>query len=303
MIVLTGAAGFIGSNILRGLNDIGLTDVLLVEDLTNGAAACNLSGKRFLDYMDWQDFIAAAAALPKLDAVLHFGGNTNTQETNGRKMIDDNYNVSKTMLSVASRSECPFVYASSASVYGNNRTCIEDFEHERPLTVYAVSKWMFDEYARKYSASNPKHQVTGLRLFNVYGPGEAHKGEMASVAYKAFDHLKRRAAPAIFHGSENIKRDFVYVQDVVKVVLHFLVKPVSGIFNVGTGVAESFQTLAETASGIVNGPAPIATTFPMQLGYQFFTQADLTKLRAAGYEKSFLTLTEGLHEYYRHSFA
>lgn len=300
IIVLTGAAGLIGSNVLQALNDVGITDILVVDDLVNGAAAKNLGGKKFLDYMDWQDLIASGQSLPPLSALIHLGASTDTQATNGREMIDANYNVSKAFLSLAAKHKAPFMYASSAAVYGPNKTCVEEFEHEAPQSPYAVSKWLFDQYVRKYLAAKPDHHVIGLRLFNVYGPGEAHKCEMASVAYKAFTHLKRGAAPAVFHGSENIKRDFVYVQDVVYVMLHFLTNPVSGIFNVGTGKAESFQILAELASAIAGGPEPIATTFPMYSNYQFFTQADLKKLRAAGYDKPFMDLESGLRKYWQH---
>lgn len=303
IIVVTGAAGMIGSNVLQALNDVGIVDILAVDDLVNGAAAVNLGGKRFLDYMDWQDLLGSASTLPQISAFVHLGANTNTQATDGRQMIDANYNVSKTFLSLAAQHKAVFVYASSASVYGPNLTCAEEFENEAPQSPYALSKWLFDQYVRKYLEAKPDHTVTGLRLFNVYGPGEAHKGEMASVAHKAFTYLNRGAAPVVFHGSENIRRDFVYVQDVVKVILHFLLKPVSGIFNVGTGKAESFQMLAELASAIADGPEPISVSFPPSyLNYQFFTQADLTKLRAAGYDQPFMDLESGLRQYWQHSF-
>lgn len=300
IIVLTGAAGQIGSNVLKALNDVGIEEILVVEDLTNGAAAENLGGKKFLDYMDWQDFIGSINSLPQLSAIIHLGANTDTQAKNGREMIDANYNVSKTFLSLAAKHKVPFLYASSAAVYGSNTTCVEEFEHEAPRSAYAVSKWMFDQYVRKYLAAKPDHAVTGLRFFNVYGPGEQHKGDMASVAYKSFTNLKHHCAPTVFVGSENIKRDFIYVQDVVYVILHFLTNPVSGIFNVGTGKAESFQTLAELASAIAGGPEPVSVSFPKGIAYQYFTQADLTKLRAAGYDKPFSDLETGLRKYWQH---
>lgn len=303
VVVLTGAAGLIGSNVLQALNDVGIVDILVVEDLTNGAAASNLGGKKFLDYMDWQDLLSSAASLPKLSAIIHMGANTDTQAKNGREILDANYYVSKTFLSLAARSQCPFVYASSASVYGPKPECIEAFEHEAPQSAYAVSKWLFDQYVRKYLAAQSSHPVVGLRFFNVYGPGEAHKGDMASVAYKSFTHLKRNAAPAVFYGSEDIKRDFIYVQDAVRVILYFLLHPVSGIFNVGTGKAESFQTLAELASAIADGPEPVTVDFPHEsAAYQRFTQANLTNLRAAGYDKPFMDLESGLRAYWRTSF-
>lgn len=303
IIVLTGAAGLIGSNVLRALNAVGITDILVVEDLTNGTAAANLGGTKFLDYMEWPDLIASGHTLPKISAFIHMGANTDTQATNGREVIDANYNVSKTFLSLAAKHKAAFLYASSAGVYGPNTTCAEAFENEAPQSVYAVSKWLFDQYVRKYLASKPDHPVTGLRFFNVYGPGEAHKGRMASVAYKAFKLLKANKPPIAYIGSENIKRDFVYVQDAVCVVLHFLTNPVSGIFNVGTGKAESFQMLVELAAAIANGPEPVNAGFPPDNNqYQFFTQADLTNLRAAGYDKPFLDLETGLREYWQRSF-
>jgi ADP-L-glycero-D-manno-heptose 6-epimerase len=300
MIVVTGAAGFIGSNILRGLNDAGVTDILAVDDLTNGAAARNLAGKQFVDYLDWHDFVASAGNLPQLSAVLHFGANTNTRETDGRLLVDVNYNASKTALSVAARYSCALVYASSAGVYGRGPECKEEFACEQPESPYAVSKWLFDQYVRQYLGSQPQHPVCGLRLFNVYGPGEAHKGAMASVAYQTFEAARLGVAQPLFPGSDAIKRDFVFVQDVVDVVMYMLTANKSGIFNVGTGHAESFTRMATLASELSGGPLPEeAPTLERPAWYQAFTQADLTALRAAGYEDKFTSLEDGLRAYWK----
>lgn len=300
MIVVTGAAGFIGSNILRSLNAAGVSDILAVDDLTNGAAAQNLAGTRFVDYLDWQDFVASASGLPQLSAVIHFGANTDTRETNGRLLVDVNYNASKTALSVAARYNCALVYASSASVYGQRRGWKEDFDYEQPQSPYAVSKWLFDQYVRQYLGSNPQHPVCGLRLFNVYGPGEAHKGAMASVACQTFAAARRGEAQLLFPGSDAIKRDFVFVQDVVNVVMYMLTANKSGIFNVGTGQAESFTQMATLASELAGGPLPEEMpAAPRPAWYQSFTAADLTALRAAGYAEPFLALEDGLRAYWQ----
>lgn len=300
MIILTGAAGFLGSNVLAGLNNIGLTDILAVDRMRNSTAAKNLAGKAFVDYVDADDFVSYDMGLPKLDAIIHFGADSSTQGTNSREIIENNYTYSKRMLTMAARSGCPFVYASSASVYGHNPTCVESPEHEAPQSPYAVSKWLFDQYARKVIASTPEANVIGLRFFNVYGPGEDHKVDMASAAYKAFQQLLINEPPRVFAGSAEIKRDFVYVRDVVFVTLHMLTNPASGIYNVGTGKAESFSTLMELASAIAGGPAPTVIPFPAAYSqtYQTYTQADLTNLRAAGYSQPFVSLEEGLRDYW-----
>lgn len=300
MIILTGAAGFLGSNVLAGLNNIGLTNILAVDRMRDSTAAKNLAGKEFVDYVDADDFVSYDMGLPKLDAIIHFGADSSTQGTNSRAIIENNYTYSKRLFTIAARSGCPFVYASSASVYGALQTCSESPEHEAPQSPYAVSKWLFDQYIRKVIAGAEDALAVGLRFFNVYGPGEEHKGDMASVACQSFQSLLRNEPPRIFAGSETIKRDFVYVRDVVYVTLHMLTNPVSGIYNVGTGKAESFATVAELAGAIANGPEPIMIPFPVkfQKAYQMYTQADLTNLRAAGYTQPFVSLEDGLREYW-----
>lgn len=302
MIILTGAAGFIGSNVLAGLNAIGLNNVLAVDRMRQSNAAKNLAGKSFVDYIDADDLVAYDMGFPKLDAILHFGADSRTQATNAREIIENNYAYSKRLLSMAAEHECPFIYASSASVYGPSDTCVELPEYENPQSPYAVSKWLLDQYARRFMAAHPEQTVIGLRLFNVYGPGEDHKGEMASVAYKAFHRLLDGKTPHVFEGSYYIKRDFIYVQDVVYVTLYMLTNGPSGIYNVGTGQAEAFTTLVELASAIADGPEPKTIPFPKAYlsNYQWHTQADISKLRSVGYAQPFTSLEDGLRAYWTH---
>lgn len=302
MIILTGAAGFIGSNVLAGLNAIGLRDILAVDRMRQSTAAKNLAGKDFVDYVDADDLLLYDMGFPKLDAVLHFGADSSTQNPNAREVIENNYAYSKRLLSLAAEHACPFIYASSASVYGAGEACIELPEYEAPQSPYAVSKWLLDQYVRRFIAAHPALTVIGLRLFNVYGPGEDHKGEMASVAYKSFQRLLDGKPPLVFEGSDDIKRDFIYVRDVVYVTLHMLTNAPSGIYNVGTGQAESFATLAKLTSTIADGAMPETVPFPAAYlaNYQRYTQADITKLRSVGYSQPFTSLEDGLRAYWAH---
>lgn len=308
MILLTGAAGFIGANILSQLNATGLGDIILVDDLTDGRKCANLVGCNFADYIHPTKLFKQK--LPKLTAICHQGAITDTQELSGQKAIDVNYTFSKRLFKLAQKHACPFVYASSAAVYGSgaNGFC-EEPRCEIGFKPYAVSKAMFDTYVRQ-NIFGIKSYVIGLRYFNVYGPREQHKDKTASVAFNCFQSILRGDAPAVFEGSEHIKRDFVYVDDVVAVNLFFLnlhnrILHQSGIYNVGTGQARSFLELAECASTIAGGNKPMTVAFPTDLkqGYQRYTQADITKLRLAGWHRPFVSLETGLAHYWRRSFS
>jgi len=308
MILLTGGAGFIGSNILAALNDRGHDDIIVVDDLTDGSKCRNLAGRGFADYLDVAELIDAIHSdkLPRLSAICHQGGCVNSMIADGRAAMSDNYGFSKTMLRLAGRHRCPLVYASSASVYGDGRNGFrESPECERPLAPYAFSKWAFDQHLRWLERSNfglPAVSVTGLRYFNVYGPGEEHKGPMASVAWQCFAALKRGESPRVFAGSDSIRRDFVYVADVAAVNLHFLDAQPPGlrIVNVGSGAARSFLELASCASTVADGPAPVTVPFPEHLRgqYQRHTCADLRGLRAAGYAEPMTSIEDGMASYH-----
>lgn len=308
MILLTGGAGFIGSNILAALNDRGRDDVIVVDDLTDGSKCRNLTGRRFADYLDVAELADAIRdeTLPRLSGICHQGGCADSTIGDGRFVMRSNYTFSKAMLRLAGQHGCPLVYASSASVYGDGCNGFrESSECERPLSPYSFSKWAFDQHLRWLDRSGlgvPAPSVTGLRYFNVYGPGEEHKGAMASVAWQCFAALKRGESPRVFAGSEAILRDFVHVGDVATVNLHFLEARPPGlrIVNVGSGVARSFLDLATCVSRVAGGPAPATVPFPEHLRgqYQRYTCADLDGLREAGYTARMTTLEAGIAAYH-----
>ena len=321
-IVVTGAAGFIGSNLVKALNGRGERDIVAVDNLTRADKVSNLADLDIADFIDKRDFIDRidrGAFDSKPVAVLHQGACSDTMETDGRYMMENNYDYSMKLMRWCAERKVPFIYASSASVYGGGRAFSESREHEAPLNVYGYSKFLFDQAVRRELASAPA-QLAGFRYFNVYGPREAHKGRMASVAYHFHDQYLRDGKVKLFEGSGGYAageqlRDFVSVEDVVRVNLHFLDHPrVSGIFNVGSGRAESFNEVARATINAVRGTrgekalslAELRSSgaieyvpFPPQLvgKYQSYTQADLTRLRAAGYDKPFLAVEEGVRRY------
>ncbi len=301
MIVVTGGAGFIGSNIIKGLNALGRTDILVVDDLTDGTKFVNLVDLDIADYMDKDEFIGLIVSGEDLniDVVFHQGACSSTTEWNGKFMMENNYNYSKDLLHYCLDNRIPFLYASSAATYGGcNDNFVEDRQFEKPLNVYGYSKFLFDQYVRTM-LPKAKSQICGFRYFNVYGPREQHKGNMASVAFHLDSQLKKGETPKLFEGSENFKRDFIYVEDVVAVNLWFWQHNKSGIFNCGTGHAESFQAVADAVLNYHESQVIEYIPFPEHLKgrYQTFTQADLTKFRATGCPIEFKTVAEGTAEY------
>ena len=308
MIVVTGAAGFIGSNLVRALNARGRTDLLLVDDLTNGRKFRNLADCEFQDFVAKDGFLARMAAgdLRDASAIFHQGACSNTMEWNGQQMLADNYEYSKTLYAFAAARGVPLIYASSASVYGLGPVFREDPALENPLNLYAWSKVLFDRWVRRHAPS-ARSQVVGLRYFNVYGPREWHKGEMASVAWKNHLQLQEGSVVKLFESSDGYgpgeqRRDFVYVGDVAAVNLWFLDHPqVSGIFNVGTGRAQTFNDVARAVIAHHGRGRIEYVPFPPALrgSYQSFTQADISALRAAGCDVPFLTVEEGVARYFK----
>jgi len=309
MILLTGAAGFIGSNILATLNARGRDDVILVDDLTDGGKCASLAGRGFADYVDADDLLAGREALPRLSGILHQGACVDTTARDGRVVMRANYTMSKRMLVLAREHGCPLVYASSAAVYGDGAAGFrEEPACERPLTPYAFSKWAFDQVVRRELAAGRAGDVpvVGLRYFNVYGPGEGHKGRMASVAWHAFQAARRGSAPRVFEGSDGFVRDFVAVADVAAVNLFFLDEAAagrnrSGIYNVGTGLPRSFGDLGRIVAAVASAPPPVTIPFPDDLRgqYQTYTCADIARLRAAGWTRPFTTLEDGIAAYWK----
>lgn len=312
MIIVTGAAGFIGSNIIRGLNQIGITNILAVDDLTDGRKYRNLAVANFSDYMDFKDFLHYIEhnkkfSDQKIEAIFHEGACSDTTEWNGAYMMKNNYEFSKIVLHYCLDYQIQFIYASSAAVYGANTDFNDQDLHQLPLNVYGYSKWKFDQYVQPYlNLKNLASQIVGLRYFNVYGPHENHKNKMASVAFHLMNQLENGITVKLFSGCDGYgdgeqERDFIYIDDVVNMNLWFLKHPKkSGIFNCGTGKARSFNAIAKKLIQLNNSGKLEYIPFPDNLkgAYQSFTQANLTALRAAGFHDEFSSLESGLEKYF-----
>ena len=309
MIVVTGAAGFIGSNLIKGLNALGITDILAVDDLTDGKKYRNLAVVQYRDYMDYLDFLKKisedAAFESNIQAVFHQGACSDTTEWNGQYMMKNNYEYSKSILHYCLQKKIPFIYASSAAVYGAKNNFDDRDPHQLPLNVYGYSKWKFDEYVQPY-LKNATSQIVGFRYFNVYGPHENHKGKMASVAFHLMNQLQDTGVVRLFasyggYGDGEHERDFIFIDDVVKINLWFYKNPEKkGIFNCGTGQARCFNDIAKKLMAL-NGSGKLEyMAFPESLkgAYQSFTQANLTALREAGFQDVFTSLEEGLEKYF-----
>ncbi|MBS63840.1 ADP-glyceromanno-heptose 6-epimerase [Salinisphaera sp.] len=306
MIIVTGAAGFIGSNIVAGLNARGERDILIVDDMSDGQKCLNLADLDFSDYLEYDDLLARVEAgedLGEIRAVFHQGACSDTTEWDGRYVMARNYRYSKSLHDWCVARSIPFIYASSASVYGMGPDFVEQRDAERPLNMYAFSKFAFDQYVRAQSATTGS-QVAGLRYFNVYGPREQHKGKMASVAWHFSRQIEAEGECRLFEGSEGYddgeqRRDFVYVGDCVDVNLWLLDSGVSGIFNCGTGRSQTFNDVADAVIAWYGRGEKRYIEFPQSLvgRYQSFTQASVDALRAAGYGPAFATVAEGVSRY------
>ncbi|OQW92298.1 MAG: ADP-glyceromanno-heptose 6-epimerase [Beggiatoa sp. IS2] len=307
MIIVTGGAGFIGSNLVKALNERGYSDILVVDNLSNGQKFKNITDCDIMDYVDKDAFLRRLVTKEYFttpDWVFHQGACSDTTEWNGKYMLANNYDFSKTLLHYCLARQVPFIYASSASVYGDKDIFREDREVEAPLNVYGYSKFLFDQYVRKRLITATS-QIVGLRYFNVYGPREAHKGPMASVVWHFNQQLLREGQVKLFVGSDGYadgeqRRDFLYVSDAVAVNLWFMDnRKKLGIFNVGTGRSQSFN---EVANAVIawHGRGQIEyIPFPEHLRgrYQSFTQADISALRVVGYQYSFKRVEEGVKDY------
>ncbi|MBL8422505.1 MAG: ADP-glyceromanno-heptose 6-epimerase [Candidatus Accumulibacter phosphatis] len=323
--IVTGASGFIGSNLVKALNERGVRKIIAVDNLTRADKFKNLVDCDIADYIDKGEFLDRLVAGDfdgDIDAILHQGACSDTMEADGRYMMENNYRYSLGILDWCLDQEVPLLYASSAATYGGGGVFTEERQHEAPLNVYGYSKFLFDQIVRRRLAEvgSFNSQVVGFRYFNVYGPRESHKARMASVAFHHYHQFRREGKVRLFEGCDGYaageqRRDFVFVGDVARVNLHFLDHPEkSGIFNVGTGRAQSFNELAvanvNTCRALVGQPAlPLAELvrqglieyipFPADLTgkYQSFTEADLSKLRKAGYDAPFTGVAEGVAHY------
>jgi len=314
-IVVTGAAGLVGSNIVKALNARGIRNIIAVDNLTRADKFSNLVACDIVDYLDKDDFIERIQAGHfdgEIDAIFHQGACSDTSQTDGRYLMENNYRYAMILLDWCLDQDVQFLYASSAAVYGAGSCSREERQFEAPLDVHGYSKFLFDQVVRQRLAQNPSSQIVGLRYFNVYGPGEAHKGPLASFAYHAFGQLQADGKIRLGEGAQG---DFVFVGDVAKVNLYFFDHPEkSGIFNLGSGCTSSF---AEVANATVNGKKRAKSETPLTLAesraqglledaalpeaqkgkYPACAQADLTLLREAGYEAPMTTLEDGIHQY------
>ncbi len=320
-VVVTGAAGMIGSNLVHGLNAVGIDDVIAVDDLTDGPKYRNLLGAKVSDYFDRREFYArfAKAEFGRVEAVFHEGACSDTMEHDGRFMMETNYRCSKELLDACQAQGTRLLYASSAATYGGSASFREEPEFEQPLNVYGYSKLLFDNVVRRMLDSAIA-QVAGFRYFNVYGPREQHKGRMASVAFHHINQFRETGRVKLFgeyggFGAGEQSRDFVFVDDVVAVNLWFLDNPqASGIFNLGTGRAQPFNDVAVAtvnASRARGGEAALPLAELVRAGlieyipfpdalvgkYQCFTQADLTRLRGVGCAHEFADVGTGIQQY------
>lgn len=308
MIVVTGSNGFIGSNLIKGLNNLGHTDIIAIDDHSNPELKENITHCEISDYLEIQEFFDQVKTKrfdnQNIEAIFHQGACSNTMEWDSEYLYKNNLLYSKELLKLANRIKIPFIYASSASVYGDGSEFEESIENENPINLYAYSKFKFDQIVRQELKKN-ETQIVGLRYFNVYGPQEQHKGNMASVAYHLHNQLKDNDKIKLFEGSHGYgngeqRRDFIYVDDVVKVNLWFLKnKKISGIFNLGTGRSQTFNDVANAVIDWNKKGTIEYIEFPEKLldAYQSFTQADITKLRKVGYEEEFLSVQEGVFRY------
>ncbi len=312
MIVVTGGAGFIGSNLVKALNDRGRSDILVVDDLRDGTKFVNLADATLGDYLDKDDFLARIKAalhgeksdLPEIEAIFHEGACSDTTEWDGHFMLENNFEYSKVLLNFCQLRGIPFLYASSAATYGGSEVFQETPECEKPLNVYGYSKLLFDQYVRS-RWSDLTTQVVGFRYFNVYGPREQHKGKMASVAYHHHIQVRNGETLKLFGAWDGYdagmqSRDFIYVGDVVDVNLWFLDHPAkSGIFNLGTGRAEPFKAIGDAVIDYYRQGKIDFIAFPEELKgrYQSYTRADISRLREAGCDIEFKTVAQGVQAY------
>jgi ADP-L-glycero-D-manno-heptose 6-epimerase len=309
MIIITGGAGFIGSCLLADLNAAGFKDVVIVDQLGTGEKWRNLVGKQYSDFLakdDFRELFNSTTDLGEVNTVFHLGACSSTTEKDADYLMDNNYRYSKELFLWARDVGARFIYASSGATYGDGSLGYDDTElnKNKPLNMYGYSKQLFDEWL---ILNNFESEVAGIKFFNVYGPNEYHKGEMASVVYKQFASVHGGSALKLFRSFKEgykdgeQKRDFIYVKDCIKVLRFFQDNPdKNGIFNLGSGKARSWNDLAAALFSATKKKENIQyVDMPTELlgKYQYFTEANVGKLRASGYTEEFYSLERGVNDY------
>lgn len=309
MIVVTGGAGFIGSCIVRALNDVGFNDIIIVDNIASTDKWLNIRNKKFITYIHKYNFLENIDNYKKIEAVIHMGAQSSTIERNFDYLWKNNFEYTKALWNYCAKNSIRFIYASSAATYGDGSLGFDDkidIDKLRPLNGYGYSKQVFDQWVKHQATEYPSQHV-GLKFFNVYGPNEYFKGSMASMVFHGFNQIKENGEIKLFksYNTDYIdggqKRDFVYVKDICNIVLWLLNnKKINGLFNVGTGRAKSFKELAEAIFKALNLQSNIVyIDMPEQLKekYQYYTQANVENLRNAGYNKEFWNLEDGVEDY------
>ncbi len=308
-IIVTGGAGFIGSAVVWRLNELGYDDILIVDRMDETDKWKNLVPLRFADYIDADDFFEALDLFDNAEHIFHLGACSSTTETDGDYLMRNNFQFTKHLAEFAIENEIRFIYASSAATYGDGSNGMndgtDDLNSLRPLNMYGYSKQLFDQYAARNGYFD---KIVGLKYFNVFGPNEDHKGDMRSLVNKAFGQIKDTGKLQLFksgnpdYADGEFGRDFVYVKDAVDMTLYFMERKTGGLFNIGSGKMQTWNELASAIFKALDMPENVEfIDMPEHLRdrYQYHTQADLTRLRDAGYIKTPTDLTDGVADYIR----
>ena len=308
MIIVTGALGFIGSCVAKELNNQGREDIIIVDETKDDKSSKYFSELKYIRYYEKNDFLNTLDNLEDVELIIHMGACSATTETNEKYLIETNLEYSKTIYNWCVKNNCRLIYASSAATYGDGSLGYNDDESKmkylKPLNMYGMTKKMFDDYV--LDSRKPKQWV-GLKFFNVYGPNEYHKGSMSSVIFHSFNQIKKEQKVKLFKSYKNSirdgeqKRDFIYIKDILSVIHFFIDNPEkNGIYNVGTGKARTFKDLVIATFKSLNiNPNIEYIEMPETLKgkYQYFTEANMEKLRSIGYDKQFYSLEEGVRDY------
>ena len=308
-IIVTGGAGFIGSAIVARLNELGHEDILIVDQLDETEKWKNLPPLKFLDYLDADDFIEDLDDFKDAKTIFHMGACSSTAETDADYMFRNNYQYTQDVARWAIKRNIRFIYASSAATYGDGSAGMndgtDDLSKLRPLNVYGYSKHLFDQYAARNGMFD---SIVGLKYFNVFGPNETHKGDMRSLVNKAFDQINATGKLQLFKSAHpdyadgEFGRDFIYVRDAVEMTLHFMENTTGGLFNAGSGRMNTWNALADAIFNALDQPKNVEfIDMPESIRgrYQYHTQADLTRIRAAGYSADTMQLNDAVMDYVR----